>query len=116
MHCTAHGTYRLTVIMVAAIALIGVAQAQSSKAITVSTQPSCVVQGTGVLIAGTTKLTGSQRTVAVTVQPNPPNGAPVKLTAQAQSSGTFVTSYAPVGTGDYLVDALTPDGRADAKA
>jgi len=115
MHRTTHGPNRLTGIIVAAIALIGAAQAQSSKAITVSTQPSCVVQGTGVLIDGTTKLAGTQKTVSVTVQPNPPSGTPVKLTAQAQSSGTFVTSYAPVGTGDYLVDALAPDGSSNAK-
>ena len=114
MHSTTHGTNRLTLI-IAVITLIGAAQAQSGKAITVSTQPSCVVQGAGVLIDGTTKVGGTQRIVSVTVQPNPPNGTPVKLTAQAQSNGTFVTSYAPVGTGDYLVDALTPDGSADAK-
>lgn len=118
MHRNNYRTTRLAILLtasVSAITSIGPAQAQS-KAITVTTQPSCAVQGTGVLIDGTTKLSGSQRTVPVTVQPNPPNGTPVKLTAQAQSNGTFVTSYTPANTGNYLVDALTPDGSSDAKA
>jgi hypothetical protein len=121
MRWTRHRTTRLAIVLTAAIlaAVItssGVAQAQGTPAITVTTQPSCAVQGTGVLIDGTSKLAGSQRTVAVRVQPNPPHGTPVSLTAQAQSSGTFATSYTPVDTGNYSVDALTPDGSADAKA
>ena len=115
MHRAMRWTNRLTSILAAAIALIGTAHAQSAKAITVTTQPTCAVQGTGVLIDGSTKLSGSQRTVPVTVQFNPPNGKPVKLTAQAQTNGTFVTSYSPADPGDYLVDALAPDGSAEAK-
>jgi hypothetical protein len=114
MQCAWHWTNRLEVVLAAAITLIATAQAQSGKAITVSAQPSCAVQGTGVLIDGTTKLAGTQRTVPVTVQPNRPNGTPVKLTAQTDNHGTFVTSYTPADTGDYLVHALTPDGSADA--
>ena len=102
-------------IFLVAIASISVAQAQSTKGITVSAQPSCAVRGTGVLIDGTIKLAGTQRTVPVKVQPNPPNGAPVKLTAQTDNNGSFVAIYTPADTGDYLVDALTPDGSADAK-
>jgi len=115
MHWTTHWATRFAIILTAAITPVCTARAQSTKTITVSTQPSCAVQGTGVLIDGSTKLAGSQRTVPVTVQP-PANGTPVKLTAQAQSNGTFVTSYMPADTGDYLVDALTPDGSANAKA
>jgi len=110
-----HWTTRFAVILTAAITSICAAQVQSTKAITVSTLPSCGVQGTGVIIDGSTRLSGSQMNVPVTVQPNPPNGPPIKLTAQAHSNGTFVTSYTPADTGNYSVDASAPDGSADAK-
>lgn len=90
-------------------------QASEAKApIDLAARPGVALTGSTVTLSGKTVVDGKRFTVTLTV--TPPGGAPVKLTAKADSTGKYSVPYKVTKAGDYTIAAVAPDGKGTASA